>query len=99
MEKITAVIFNRVPNHQTGQMGYAERFVGRGYFTGETFGMVTEIEKGWDAMTFDPIITVKYEAGSGKIITHVIPYKDVELIYEDTSGVTEEPTEEDEVSQ
>lgn len=99
MEKITAVIFNRVPNHQTGQMGYAERFVGRGYFTGETFGMVTGIEKGWDAMTLDPIITVKYEAVSGKIITHVIPYKYVELIYEDTSGVTEEPTEEDEVSQ
>jgi hypothetical protein len=99
MEKITAVIFNRVPNHQTGQMGYADRFVGRGYFTGETFGMVTGIEKGWDAMTLDPIITVNYETGSGKIITHVIPYKDVELIYEDTSGVTEEPTEEDEVSQ
>lgn len=99
MEKITAVIFNRVPNHQTGQMGYADRFVGRGYFTGETFGMVTGIEKGWDAMTLDPIITVKYVTGSGKIITHVIPYKDVELIYEDTSGVTEEPTEEDEVSQ
>lgn len=100
MEKITAVIFNRVPNHQTGQMGYADRFVGRGYFTGDTYGVVTEINKGWDGLTMqDPIITVKYEAGSGKIITHVIPYKDVELIYEDTSGVTEEPTEEDEVSQ
>ena len=94
MEKITAVIFNRVPNHQTGQMGYAERSVGRGYFTGDTYGEVTEINKGWDGLTMqDPIITVKYVPGSGKIITHVIPYKDVELIYEDNSGVIEEPAE------
>lgn len=93
MEKITAVIFNRVPNHQTGLMGYADRQVGRGYYTGETYGMVTEIEKGWDAMTHDPIVTVKYETGSGMIITHVIPYKDVELIYEDSRGVIEEPAE------
>ena len=94
MEKITAVIFNRVPNHNTGNMGYSDRVVGKGYFIGDIFGEVTEISKGWDGMTLqDPIITVKYVTGSGKIITHVIPYKDVELIYEDNSGVIEEPAE------
>ena len=91
--KITAVIFNRVPNHQTGQMGYSERQVGRGYYTGEVFGMVTAIEKGWDAMTMDPIVTVNYETGSGNIITHVIPYKDIELIYEEDRENNEEDAE------
>jgi len=92
--KITAVIFNRVPNHQTGQMGYSDRYVGRGYYTGETYGMVTEIDKGWDGMTLqDPIITVKYETGSGQILTHVIPYKDVELIYAEDREDNEEDAE------
>ena len=97
MEKITAVIFNRVPNQQTGQMGYNERFVGRGYYSGETFGSVVKIEKGWDAMTYDPIVTVEYLTGSGKIITHVIPYKDIELIYEDDRADNEGTPGEDEV--
>lgn len=95
--EIKGVIFNRVPNHQTGQMGYAERFVGRGYYTGETFGMATKITKGWDAMTYDPIVTVEYETGAGDIITHVIPYKDIELIYEDDRADNEGTTDEDEV--
>jgi hypothetical protein len=92
--KITAVIFNRVPNHQTGNMGYSDRVVGKGYFIGDVFGEVTEIEKGWDGMTRqDPIIAVKYETGAGKIITHVIPYKDVELIYEEDGENNEEKSE------
>ena len=94
MEKILTVLFNRVPNHQTGQMGYAERTVGRGYYTGEIYGVVSQIEKGWEEMTHDPIIAVTYETGSGKILTQTIPFKnDVELIYEDNSRVTEEPAE------
>jgi len=91
--RIKTIIFNRVPNHQTGQMGYAERTVGRGYYTGETYGVVTDIEKGWDAMTHDPIVIVRYEPSIGGFMTQVIPYKDVELIYEEDRGTVEEPAE------
>ena len=82
MEKIQAVIFNRVPNYQTGQMGYAERTVGRSYYIGDVFGVVTGIKTGWESMTLDPIIAVTYET-AGKILTQTIPFKnEVELIYE-----------------
>jgi hypothetical protein len=75
-------------------MGYNVRAVGKGDWVENVFAMVTEINKGWDAMTYDPIITVNYETGAGKIITHVIPYKDVELIYaEDGENIEEDAGE------
>jgi len=91
--KITAVIFNRVPNHQTGQMGYSDRMIGKGDWLDGEHAVVTEITKGWDAMTYDPIIAVRFETPSGRIITHVIPYKDVELIYAEDRENNEEDAE------
>lgn len=89
---ITTLIYNRVPNNTTGTMGYSERRVGYNYQIDTRSATVVAINKGFDTLTLEPVVEVIYDADKQTVV-HTIPYKDLELYYEDDNGDIEDAAE------